>query len=269
MLYEKLNTGNGGDMELYLCARDDNLAPGVRYGPVIRDIYIVECCTGGYGSVIINGTEFPIKSGDCYILFPGDIIVHTASEKEPRRGVWCAVDGIRIASYLKRAGITSCQPFAPKEAFQGITRQIDKMIDLKSDADSGANLRRQSCVYGLFGELLRYSKPASDTDSYIEKALHVIEAKYDRIESVSEIASDIGLERSYFSTLFKAATGASPYRYLSDVRIKKACAIMASGRCKISGVAKAVGIPPENFSRIFKRYTGKTPVEYMKSQEKL
>jgi len=50
---------------------DRNLEPGVRYGPVIRDTYVIECCTGGFGSAIINGVEFPVQAGDCYILLPG------------------------------------------------------------------------------------------------------------------------------------------------------------------------------------------------------
>ena len=53
-------------------AERENVRPGSCYGPVIRSVYILECCTGGVGSVIINGTEHPISAGCCYMLLPGD-----------------------------------------------------------------------------------------------------------------------------------------------------------------------------------------------------
>ena len=45
------------------CHREEDLAPGARFGPVIRDVYIFECCTEGKGSVIINEKEFSIRKG--------------------------------------------------------------------------------------------------------------------------------------------------------------------------------------------------------------
>ena len=48
---------------LLFSGRDDDLNPGDTYGPVIRDCYIIECCTGGYGSLIIGEKEFELKEG--------------------------------------------------------------------------------------------------------------------------------------------------------------------------------------------------------------
>ena len=42
------------------CTKETNVG-GPVYGPVIRDVYLFECCTGGRGSVIINGQEFPFQ----------------------------------------------------------------------------------------------------------------------------------------------------------------------------------------------------------------
>ncbi|MBQ8605230.1 MAG: helix-turn-helix domain-containing protein [Clostridia bacterium] len=264
MKYEHIKEKKQADLNFYCCNRDENLTPGVRYGPVIRDSYIIECCTDGYGSVIINGKEFMIRPGDCIILFPGDTIIHTADYVNPREGVWCSVGGIKIASYLKRAEITSEQPFAPSEAFKGIVEQIENMLEIDNDTDPGAELRRNGYIHLLFGEILRHTKKENDGGLYIQKAISFMEMNYILPLTIPEIANEIGLERCYFSTLFKNRLGKTPHAFLTETRIKKACMLLESSDMQISEIAEAVGIEPVNFSRVFKKYTGKQPGEYKK-----
>lgn len=54
MKYEVLGNDKQADLNLYVCERDEKIAPGVRYGPVIRDSYIIECCTEGEEIIIIK-----------------------------------------------------------------------------------------------------------------------------------------------------------------------------------------------------------------------
>lgn len=262
MKYEKYSTDKHSDLNLYICGRDENLTPGAIYGPVIRDSYIIECCTGGYGSVIINGTEFPVKNGDCVILLPGDVIIHTADEKEPRRGVWCGVYGMRIGSYLSALGVNSSSPYAPKEAFDEVVKQIENMLTMKADSDAGADLRREACIHMMFGKLLRYAKKDADSGIYTKKATQIMEIRYAEPLSVNEIAMELGLERCYFSTIFKQSTGRTPHAYLTELRVKKACAFLEDGQLTVSETARAVGIEPINFARVFKKYMGILPTEY-------
>lgn len=262
MKFESFGKYKQTDLNLYICNKDENLKPGIRYGPVIRDLYIVECCTGGYGSAIINGKEFPVKNGDCIILLPGDVIVHVADDKVPRRGVWCGINGMKIASYVKTLGITSNSPYAPPQAFKKITEHIEKLIELKSENDAGADLRRSAQIHMMFGEMLRYTKKTPDNNEYVLKAVNIMETKYAEDLSISDIANELGLERCYFSTVFAKETGRTPHSYLNEMRIKKACTLIEIGGLSISEIATATGIEPANFSRVFKNYTGILPREY-------
>lgn len=268
MKYEKHTSDKHADLNLIICGRDENLKPGVKYGPVIRDSYIIECCTNGFGSVIINGLEFPIKKGDCVILFPGDVIIHTADNIKPRSGVWCGVYGMKIGSYLSSAGISSTSPYLPKQIFGVINEQIENMLGMKSDSDPGADLRREACIHIMFGELMRYAKKETDTDVYIQKAMQIMEIRYGENIGVNDIAGELGLERCYFSTLFKHSTGRTPYSYLTELRINKACTLLSDKRLSVSETAHAVGIEAMNFARVFKRYTGVLPTEYRKNHSK-
>ncbi len=263
MKIQKFNREQREEPSLCYCDRDINLTPGACYGPVIRDIYIIECCTAGYGSVIINGVEFSVKPGDCYILLPGDTIIHTADFKEPRSGVWCAADGLQIGRCLARAGITSAQPYAPAAVFEEITAQLEELIAMKGEQDPGAELRRTACIYRILGALLRNSAK-NDTDSLIQKAIDMMEARFDQPLPVETLAASVGLERCYFSTLFKEQTGLSPHRYLNSLRIRKACTLLKQSDCSIASAAETVGLDPQNFARLFKQELGITPLKYKK-----
>ena len=264
MIYENYTKEPQGELTVCYCTRDENLKPGTVYGPVIRDIYIVECCTKGCGSIIINGTEFTIKGGDCYFLFPGDAVTHTTDRKDPREGLCCVIDGLQIGEILTKAGISSTSPFAPKEAFDEITSTVLKILEMKEENDAGAELRRTSLVYSIFGLLMKHTSTVRDKNVWVKKAIGIMETDYLKELKVEDIAYEIGLERSYFSTLFKSCTAKTPHAYLTSLRIKKACMLMERQGFSVSQAATSVGLDPRNFSRLFKKETGKTPREFLK-----
>ncbi len=266
MLYESFIKKHKEEPIVCHSARDINLKPGATFGPVIRDVYLVECCTCGFGSVIINGKEFPIKPGDCYFLFPGQIVTHAADCKEPREGVWCAMDGLQIGTILSRSGISADNPFAPADSSEKITKYVEEIVNMNDENDAGADLRRTSLIYSILGELLRYSSTVADKKMYVQRAIGIMETRYNEDINVEDIAFEIGLDRSYFSTMFKARTGYSPYSYLTSLRIKKACTLMEQKEISVSNVAVSVGLDPRNFSRLFKREIGKSPLAYIKDK---
>lgn len=252
---------------VYYCGIDKDLPPGIRYGPVKRDVYIVECNTDGYGSAVINGTEHKVTPRSCYFLMPGDTVLHTADTVSPRQGYWCAIDGLPVGRVLHKVGITSESPFAPSGLFDDICAVLKEILDLSDERDPGVDLRRAACVYKLLGILLRDTSH-TDTDSRIQNAIGFMEANYPLSISVEALAERAGFERSYFSTLFKAKTGVSPHSYLTALRIKKAISLMSEGAFSVPIVAEAVGLDPLNFSRVFKRVTGMPPLAYIKASGK-
>ena len=257
--------GSKSPVVLY-CEKEYNLLPGECYGPIIRNIYLIECCVEGFGSVIINGKTFPVKPGDCYILLPGDTIVHTADNTNPRKGYWCAIDGLDLGYIFKEAGISSASPFASPQLFEELCNCIKKMVIDWDKDDGGKALRETSYIYEFLGILMKNKNPATN-DNRIEMAIGLMEAKYHEHLNVEDIAKEVGLERSYFSVLFKEKTTVSPHKYLTSLRIRKACELIEKGNCSISEAATAVGFDPCNFARIFKNETGKTPLIYFNNKQ--
>ena len=248
------------------CEKEYDLQPGECYGPIIRNVYIIECCVEGYGSVIINEKEFAVSPGDCYILFPGDTVTHTADSTDPRKGYWCAVDGLDLGFIFREAGISSDTPFAPSELFTELCGCVIKMVDEWGHGDAGKALRETACIYEFLGILMK-SRKATVYDNRIEHAIGLMESKYHEPLSIDLIAREVGLERSYFSVLFKEKTTVSPHQYLTALRVHKARDIIEKENCSITQAAIAAGLDPCNFARVFKRIIGQTPTEHYRNNK--
>ena len=248
---------------VYYCGIDKDLPPGARCGPVRRDVFLIESCAKGYGTIIINDREFPITPRSCYFLLPGDTVTHLTDKTEPREGYYCALEGVRLENVLRMVGINSKKPFAPSELFDEIHEHLMKLYLTRGESDPGSEMRRLAHIYSILGSLLK-NGVQSDSNYWFHKAIGFMETNYHNNISVATLANEVGLERSYFSTVFKDKTGVSPYAYLTSLRIKKAVSLMKEGRLTTGEIASAVGLDPQNFARIFQREQGKSPREYRK-----
>ncbi len=247
---------------LYLVEKDKVL-PGAKYGPAIRSSYIIECNEAGYGGVRINGKYFSVKPRDCYIIFPDQMTTYTADERDPRQGISCFLNGVKVGKILAEIGITPDAPFVRPELFDEIVSLVYRMLKMKNDTDLAADFKRTACIYEILAVLTK-NKPSRDEEYWVEKAMGIFEAQYENKISVSEVAAYAGFERSYFSTIFKKRTGVTPHAYLTSLRVAKACVLLRESDHSVSEIAGSVGIDPCNFARLFKKVTGKSPLDYKK-----
>ncbi|MGW3036580.1 AraC family transcriptional regulator [Streptomyces sp. NPDC001178] len=85
--------------------------------------------------------------------------------------------------------------------------------------------------------------------------------------SVDDLASLVSFSRFHFVRCFKAATGSTPYRYLTELRIDLARKYLESGNDTIARIGRRCGFSgSEHFSRSFRRIVGCTPSQYRTSR---
>jgi AraC family transcriptional regulator len=81
--------------------------------------------------------------------------------------------------------------------------------------------------------------------------------------SVGDLASLVSFSRFHFVRCFKTATGLTPYRYLTELRIDLACKYLELGDDTIAHIGRRCGFSgSEHFSRSFRRINGCTPSQY-------
>ena len=99
-------------------------------------------------------------------------------------------------------------------------------------------------------------------------AMEYIRAHYMEQElSLNDICSYLNISTSYFSTIFKEATGGTFLEFLSRIRMEKTKELLEQTTLKNYEIAEMVGFSdPHYFSISFKKMTGKTPTEYAREK---
>ncbi len=81
--------------------------------------------------------------------------------------------------------------------------------------------------------------------------------------NVDGLSEYVGLSRSQLHRRMKDIVGVAPSDYIRNVKLRKACEMLAGVDVDISQVAYSLGFNAQShFSTLFKRYTGVTPTEY-------
>ncbi|MEM7550411.1 MAG: AraC family transcriptional regulator [Bacteroidota bacterium] len=92
-------------------------------------------------------------------------------------------------------------------------------------------------------------------DEYIIKQI-------DQNITVDQLANVLGFSKSYFSKVFKATTGSSPYQYIIKHRMERARELLLTTDLSIIQIGFEVGIDNQSqFSEAFKRFHSLYPSE--------
>lgn len=120
------------------------------------------------------------------------------------------------------------------------------------------------------GEISKLTKreylPADKKKTLAPAIEHMARNYYDSAITNQRLAALCGISTVYFRKEFERCHGVSPIRFLHNLRIQKAKAILRSDYESIEQVVFSVGynsIYP--FSKRFKVYTGQSPSEYAKT----
>ena len=106
---------------------------------------------------------------------------------------------------------------------------------------------------------------ASSVYPYVKEAVRFIQEHFDSKLSAKLIASQVGISVGYLQALFKKETGQGIISYINQLRVTKACYLLAQTDFTHTEIALATGFASrQHFGRIFKEQCGMTPAEYRK-----
>lgn len=108
-----------------------------------------------------------------------------------------------------------------------------------------------------------FSHAPSSHPELMKKALSFISKNFSSPLSLEQVAGEVHLNPSYFSTIFKKSCGSSFKEYLNLVRIEESKRLLSNTNYSIIDIAIAVGFEDQSyFCKVFKKYTGLTPTGY-------
>lgn len=80
---------------------------------------------------------------------------------------------------------------------------------------------------------------------------------------LADLATLTGMSPFHFGRQFRRSAGLSPHRYLSVLRIERACGLLARSELSVLQVAEQVGLHSQShFARLFRRALHCSPIEY-------
>ncbi len=104
------------------------------------------------------------------------------------------------------------------------------------------------------------NNPEVSTTSGIGEAIRFVEDNYIRPIGLMDISQAAGLNANYLCERFGQATGISPVKYLTRLRIEHAKGLLSTTSLPVTEVAFQSGFSDSSyFARVFGRATGKTP----------
>ncbi len=268
------------DLNMFYCGKQINVY-NHRYGPAIRDHFVLVYINDGHGILETNGEKYELNSNYLLTMFPDNKIFYEVDKGTPWSIHWLGLYGRLLPVYLESLGITPSAPICTVTNPDEIINILEILYRRSSGDSLSTRIDCISLLYRFFSCLAENSAGRSDNNKdstvspghsrlkndYIEHALNYMKYNYEQGISSNDVACNIKLDRRYFSKIFRGVTGVSPTQWLINLRIARAGKLLRETSLTVSEVAYSVGVFDQfYFSRLFKSETGCSPLEYRKKQ---
>ena len=235
LLFSVFPNENFVDLGLYQYGWEQ-CAPAHSFGPAARNHYIFHYVISGTGTLLAddehgNTTEWQVKSGQGFMLFPGQVNTYIADSKLPWEYTWVEFDGLRAREIVTTAGLSPNEPVYHASSKELRNQMMEEMLYLSRHSEESP--------FHLIGHLYLFldyfmrsaatvhvKQNGSIRNFYIKEALSYIEQNFQNDISVEDISAFCGLNRSYFGKIFHDTIGRSPQEFLISYRMTKATELL-------------------------------------------
>lgn len=210
----------------------------------------------------------PIKSGDIFLLFPGEWHTYHPLPDSKWKSYWIGYRGKNMDDRVKYGFLSPEKPVYHVGYCHEILQLYDSAMKAAMEEAAYSQQRLAGIVNDLVGVM--YSKERNiilgrdgNKVDIISNAQVIIREKLESRTTIQEIAEQLGMGYSNFRKLFKEYTGVSPALYQQELRLEKAKELLSTTNISIKEIAYQLNFDsPDYFSSKFKMKVGCKPSEY-------
>lgn len=215
----------------------------------------------GEGELVLNGKNFKLEKGHCFLFKPGDITTATHNPQHPLVLTYIHFDVEQTPAIIPAPHRVITNTIS----FEALLSQYVRLLLVKA---YGAEIEAKLILKQLIIRLLREEQTTNEqTDAssnhLLEKIREVanhIQQHPGRPHTIESLAMRANLSPRYFSQKFKEIKGQTVKNYIVESRIRRAEHLLYFTGMTVTETASALGYKDLHFfSRQFKKYTGKKP----------
>ena len=210
----------------------------------------------------------PIKSGDIFLLFPGEWHTYHPLPDSKWKSYWIGYRGKNMDDRVKYGFLSPEKPVY----HVGYCHEILQLYDSAMKAAMEEAAYSQQTLAGIVNHLIgtMYSlernivlnKNTQHVDLINKGRLRIRETLEEAV-SIQDIAQELGISYSSFRKLFKEYTGMAPAMYQQSLRLQRAKELLSTTDESIKEIAYRLNFEsPDYFSAKFKNQTGMKPSDF-------
>lgn len=230
--------------------------------PRLVSLYEIEYILEDGGSSHINGKCYEIRKGALIVAKPGD----TRHTELPFRALFAhfLIEDTEICSMLDK-----CPDFFFPDNPGEYEVALRSLISEAASDLPFKDIRVCEKIFSLFSLLLSnaalYAIPSGERKSnseVVKSAIEYMDSRFCEAITLDEIARHVHLSRIYFRSVFLAATGQTPYKYIRSKRLSKAKQLILTTDRTFSQIAVDCGFSSQSYmNSVFREEFDKTPKE--------
>lgn len=249
-----------------------------------HDFSEIVIITGGEGLHLTDQGRFPLRSGDVFVLHPGQYHGFLESRHLGMYNIsflWGSLDSRFLGElpgyqalfrlepiYRKQHNFTSRLHLTPeqRERVGEECRLLEREIVAKRPGYPAIFEGRFKALVGFlcrYYEENRSEKPGEEDREDLLKlggALAILEQRFTEDLTLEELARASGYSANHFVRLCKRVYGLTPRQYVIQQRLSLAARLLGETDLPVTEIALSCGFnDPNYFSRLFKKRTGVSP----------
>ncbi len=229
-----------------------------------ESVYKIHFIENGRGVLRVRGISYPLAEGDVFFTFPS--MTYSLTMEGVYSCIYVSFLGTRGNEILEQLGINpTCFFFPGCGALRG---HFSAGLQMGHEVSEWMSESVLLYAFAFLRERLMPSEESGRIGCNTAQRIkaYIDENFSDPTLSLEKIGTALAFHPKYVSSIFKKELNLGVSEYVSDLRIRNACALMNGGYRSVSEIAARCGFTEgQYFSKVFKRKTGMTPFEYMQS----
>lgn len=210
----------------------------------------------------------PIKTGDIFLLFPGEWHTYHPLPGTSWKSYWIGYKGRNMDDRLRYNFLSLDKPVYHVGFSSDIVSLYDSAIKAAKEEAAYSQQLLAGIVNNLLGHMyalernIELNRRGGYAEMISKAQLRIREGVESKI-TVQEIAAELGSSYSNFRKLFKEYTGSSPALYQQVLRLQRAKELLSTTDMSIKEIAYRLNFDsPDYFSSKFKIKVGCKPSEF-------